>query len=37
MDTSFALLLETSAVARDGKVGGFIIGEDNCGEELGGM
>jgi len=36
-DTSFTLLLDTSVVAKDGKVGGFIIGEDNYGEELGGL
>jgi len=36
-DTSLGLLLDTNIVAKDGKVGGFVIGEDNYGEELGGL
>lgn len=36
-DTSFVMLLETEVVSKVGKVGGFVIGEDNYGEELGGI
>ena len=36
-DTSFAMLLEISADGRVGKVGGFIIGKDDVGDDLGGM
>ena len=36
-DTSLSLLLDTSVVAKDGKVGGFIIGKSLCGEQLGGV
>ena len=37
MDTTLGLILDTDVVAKDGKVGGFVIGEDKYGEELGGV
>ncbi len=37
VDTSNIMSLQTSYVAKDGKVGGFIIGYSRVGEELGGL
>jgi len=36
-DSSLSLLFDVSVVAKDGKVGGFVIGKSLCGEQLGGV